>query len=247
MDLFELLEIAEKERKSKKPIRITCCTAAGCLSLNGQELKIALDKAVAEANLQDKITVVGVGCMGLCSEGPLVKIEPNNILYGKVNPEDAPEIIASVNGGQCKSKVIDMKHPFFSRQTPIVLENSGIIDPERIEEYITAEGYLALYRVLHEMKPVDVINTLTKSGLRGRGGAGFPTGLKWSLVAKATSNKKYVVCNADEGDPGAFMDRSVLESDPHRILEGMAIAAYALELSRVLYMLEVNIHLLLVD
>ena len=228
MDLFELLEIAEKERKSKKPIRITCCTAAGCLSLNGQELKIALDKAVAEANLQDKITVVGVGCMGLCSEGPLVKIEPNNILYGKVNPEDAPEIIASVNGGQCKSKVIDMKHPFFSRQTPIVLENSGIIDPERIEEYITAEGYLALYRVLHEMKPVDVINTLTKSGLRGRGGAGFPTGLKWSLVAKATSNKKYVVCNADEGDPGAFMDRSVLESDPHRILEGMAIAAYAI-------------------
>lgn len=228
MDLFELLEIAEKERKSKKPIRITCCTAAGCLSLNGQELKIALDKAVAEANLQDKITVVGVGCMGLCSEGPLVKIEPNNILYGKVNPEDAPEIIASVNGGQCKSKVIDMKHPFFSRQTPIVLENSGVIDPERIEEYITAEGYLALYRVLHEMKPVDVINTLTKSGLRGRGGAGFPTGLKWSLVAKATSNKKYVVCNADEGDPGAFMDRSVLESDPHRILEGMAIAAYAI-------------------
>jgi bidirectional [NiFe] hydrogenase diaphorase subunit len=227
MDLFELLEIAEKERKAKKPIRITCCTAAGCLSLDGQSLKLALQKAVTDAKIEDKVTVVGVGCMGLCSEGPLVKIEPNNILYGKVKPEDATSIIASINGGKCNVKTIDMNHPFFSRQTQIALENSGKIDPERIEDYIASEGYLALYRILHEMKPVDVVNSVTKSGLRGRGGAGFPTGLKWSLVAKANSDKKYVICNADEGDPGAFMDRSILESDPHKILEGMAIAAYA--------------------
>jgi len=228
MDLFELLEIAEKERKSQKEIRITCCVGTGCLSLDGQALKVALEQAVTAANLQDKISVVGVGCRGLCSEGPLVQIEkPINILYGRVKIEDAPAIIASVNGGQCNVKKIDTNHPFFTRQLQIALENSGKIDPERIEEYISAEGYLALYRVLHEMQPVDVINTMTKSGLRGRGGAGFPTGLKWSLVSKATSNKKYVVCNADEGDPGAFMDRSILESNPHKILEGMAIAAYA--------------------
>jgi len=227
MDLFELLEIAEKERKSQKEIRITCCVGTGCLSLDGQALKIALQQAVTAANLQDKISVVGVGCRGLCSEGPLVQIEPKDILYGKVKLEDAPAIIASVNGGQCNVKKIDTSHPFFSRQLQIALENSGKIDPESIEEYISVEGYLALYRVLHEMQPVDVINTMTKSGLRGRGGAGFPTGLKWSLVSKATSDKKYVVCNADEGDPGAFMDRSILESNPHKILEGMAIAAYA--------------------
>ena len=227
MDLFEMLEIADKERKTRKPIRLTCCTAAGCLSSNGLELKLALEKAVTEAGMNDKVDVVGVGCMGLCSEGPLVRVEPDGPLYGKVTLEDAPSIIAAINGGKTKVKKIDLNHPFFKRQMPIVLENSGKIDPERIEAYIAADGYLSLYRVLHEMKPVDVVNAITKSGLRGRGGAGYPTGLKWSLVAKATSDKKYVVCNADEGDPGAFMDRSVLESDPHRILEGMAIAAYA--------------------
>jgi len=227
MDLFELLEIAEKENKSHKPIRLTCCTAAGCLSSGGQELKLALEKAIADAGMTDKIEVIGAGCMGLCSEGPLVKVDPNNIMFGKVNPEDAPSIIAAINGEKTKLKTIDLNHPFFKRQLPIVLENSGKVDPERIESYIAEGGYLSLYRVLHEMKPVDVINTITKSGLRGRGGAGYPTGLKWSLVAKSVSDKKYVVCNADEGDPGAFMDRSVLESDPHRILEGMAIAAYA--------------------
>lgn len=227
MDLFELLEIAEKENKSQKPIRLTCCTAAGCLSSGGQELKLALEKAIVDAGMTDKVEVIGVGCMGLCNEGPLVKVDPDGILYGKVNPEDAASIIAALNGGKTKVKKIDLNHPFFKRQMPIVLENSGKVDPERIESYIGAGGYLSLYRVLHEMKPVDVVNTISKSGLRGRGGAGYPTGLKWSLVAKSVSEKKYVICNADEGDPGAFMDRSVLESDPHRILEGMAIAAYA--------------------
>ena len=227
MDLFELLEIAQKEEKTQKPIRLKCCTAAGCLSSNGQELKLALEKAITDAGVNDKVEVIGVGCMGLCSEGPLVMVEPEGVLYGKVKPEEAPAIIGSLNGGKNKVKKIDLNHPFFKRQMPIVLENSGKIDPERIESYIAADGYLSLYRVLHEMKPMDVVNEITKSGLRGRGGAGYPTGLKWSLVAKATSDKKYVVCNADEGDPGAFMDRSILESDPHRILEGMAIAAYA--------------------
>jgi len=227
MDLFELLEIAQKESKTQKPIRLKCCTAAGCLSSNGLELKLALEKAITDAGENDKVDVIGVGCMGLCSEGPLVMVEPEGVLYGKVKPEEAPSIISALNGGKNKLKKIDLNHPFFKRQMPVVLENSGKIDPERIEAYIAADGYLSLYRVLHEMKPVDVVNEITKSGLRGRGGAGYPTGLKWSLVEKATSDKKYVVCNADEGDPGAFMDRSILESDPHRILEGMAIAAYA--------------------
>ena len=229
MDLTELLEIGEKERRSHKGIRLRVCVAAGCLSANAQAVKQGLEDAVAAAGLADSVQVAGVGCLGLCSGGPLVAVDPENILYEKVTPGDAASIVAALKGGvSATAKQADFRHPFFTRQVPIVLENSGRIDPERIEDYIAADGYQPLYHALRELKPGDVVDTVIKSGLRGRGGAGYPTGLKWALVAKVKSERKFVVCNADEGDPGAFMDRSVLESDPHRVLEGMAIAAYAI-------------------
>src|SRR5262249_6435953 len=142
--------------------------------------------------------------------------------------EGTPAVVAALDGGNGAPERIERELPFFTRQLPIVLENSGQIDPERIESYIAAGGYQALYHVLHEMTPAEVIEEITRSGLRGRGGAGYPTGLKWATVAKSVGERTFVVCNGDEGDPGAFMDRSVLESDPHRVLEGMAIAAYAI-------------------
>ena len=227
MDLTELLEIGEKERWSRKRIRLRVCVAAGCLSANAQAVKQCLEEAVSAASLADSVQVSGVGCLGLCSGGPLVAVDPDNILYEKVRPAHASSIVAALSKGTATAPRADPRHPFFTRQMPIVLENSGKIDPERIEDYIAANGYQPLYHALHDLKPSDVVGIITKSGLRGRGGAGYPTGVKWALVGKAKSERKFVVCNADEGDPGAFMDRSVLESDPHRVLEGMAIAAYA--------------------
>ncbi|MGB8647138.1 MAG: NuoF family protein [Anaerolineae bacterium] len=219
----------EQQEQSQYEQQVHVCVAAACLSSHSDQVKDALDKEVKARGLEHKCKIKGVGCMGLCSAGPLVAVPtPNNTLYQNVTPEDAADIVAGVEKREPVKRLespIDV--PFFTRQVRIVLENSGRIDPERIEEYIACEGYSALSQVLHESTPTGVINAVTRSGLRGRGGAGYSTGLKWSTVAKAASGKKYVVCNADEGDPGAFMDRSVLESDPHRVLEGMAIAAYA--------------------
>jgi bidirectional [NiFe] hydrogenase diaphorase subunit len=223
----DLLQIKERERSARKKIVLRCCMAAGCMSSNSKGVKEELEKTVADAGLKDDVEVRGVGCMKLCCEGPLVQADPKNALYVKVTPDNAPSVIKAMNGGETDLAQTDPNAAFFARQMPIVLANSGIVDPERIESYIAADGYEALHEVLHEMPPKDVVEAITRSGLRGRGGAGFPTGLKWSTVAKSTGSKKYVICNADEGDPGAFMDRSVLESDPHSVLEGMAIAAYA--------------------
>jgi bidirectional [NiFe] hydrogenase diaphorase subunit len=169
--------------------------------------------------------------MGLCSEGPLVSTS-KGVLYKKVESADSAAILDSLGGDSLEGTpvsrlVCPTDVPFFQRQKKIVLENSGIIDPDRVEDYIAANGYTALIKALTEMTSREVIEQVTKSGLRGRGGAGYPTGLKWSTVSKSVGTQKYVICNADEGDPGAFMDRSVLESDPHRVLEGMLIAAYA--------------------
>ncbi len=222
MDLNELLEIGAKQRSELKPSRIRCCMAAGCMSSGAAELKKSLEAAAG-----DKADVVGVGCLGLCSRGPLVQVDPSGHLYDQVKPEDAFQVVAAATGGTAQLSQIDTNQPFFTHQVPVVLENSGKIDPEKIEEYIGAGGYLALHHALYDMTPPEVVEEITASGLRGRGGAGYPTGLKWATVAKTAAEKRYVVCNADEGDPGAFMDRSVLESDPHRVLEGMAIAAYA--------------------
>src|SRR5580698_399701 len=224
----ELDHIARKEHESQRsfPQRVNVCVAAGCLSCQADVVKEALTKEVASRGLDGQCQVKGVGCMGLCSEGPLVSISTGH-LYQHVSTSDAGSILDSLDGLPVEQLLCPTDTPFFQRQKKIVLENSGTIDPERIEEYIAQKGYRALVKVLTAMTPQQVIAEITISGLRGRGGAGYPTGLKWSTVAKAVGTKKYVVCNADEGDPGAFMDRSVLESDPHRVLEGMLIAAYA--------------------
>jgi bidirectional [NiFe] hydrogenase diaphorase subunit len=227
MVIDDLNAIAEKERAACKKTVIRCCMAAGCMSSSSDAVKKNLEQAVKEAGLENEVEVRGVGCMKLCCEGPLVGVDPKGALYEKVTPEDARELIGTLKGGKTKLKQGDLNAPFFKKQLSIVLANSGEIDPERIEAYIAAEGYQALHHVLREMTPKEVVESMVKSGLRGRGGAGFPTGIKWGTVAKTQSPQKYVICNADEGDPGAFMDRSVLESDPHSVLEGMAIAAYA--------------------
>jgi len=227
MDLAELQEIGEKELAARKPIRIRVCTAAGCLSSGALDVQKRLEEAVERASLGATVQVCAVGCMRLCCEGPLVQLDPESSFYERVSSDQAPSIVAGLNGGAVTARRCDPGRPFFARQKSIVLENSGKIEPERIESYIAAGGYRALYEVVREMNPAEVIDAVTRSGLRGRGGAGYPTGLKWGTVAKNQGPHKYVVCNADEGDPGAFMDRSVLESDPHRVLEGMAIAAYA--------------------
>ncbi|HEY9752385.1 MAG TPA: NuoF family protein, partial [Coleofasciculaceae cyanobacterium] len=228
MDISELHRIAEAERNRAQKIRVRCCTAAGCLSSGSAAVKKSLDTAVEKAGLTAEVEVCSVGCLRFCGRGPLVELSPSGELYEQVTPEDAPSIIAALKGEPATAIQGDPQHPFFSLQMPVVLENSGKIDPERVEEYIATGGYEQLYWVLAEMTPSQVVEEITRSGLRGRGGGGYPTGLKWATVAKMPGKQKYVVCNADEGDPGAFMDRSVLESDPHRVLEGMAIAAYAI-------------------
>ncbi len=227
MILNDLLQIKAKELAARKKITLRCCMAAGCMSSGSKGVKEQLEKAVTDAGLTDQVEVRGVGCMKLCCEGPLVQADPQNTLYIKVTSENAPSIVAALKGGKAEVQQSDPDAAFFKKQLSIVLANSGVVDPDRIESYISLDGYQALHEALNEMTPKDVVEAMVKSGLRGRGGAGFPTGLKWGTVAKSPGAKKYVICNADEGDPGAFMDRSVLESDPHSVLEGMAIAAYA--------------------
>jgi bidirectional [NiFe] hydrogenase diaphorase subunit len=227
MDLTQLLKIAEKEQKRQKSTRVHCCTSTGCRAANSLSVKQNLDNAVAEKNLGDRVEVIGVGCMGFCGRGPLVQIDPEDLIYEEVTPEDASSIIDALEGGEAKPIKGDSQHPFFARQMKIVRQHTGKVDPERIEEYIAVGGYQSLYKALYEMTPDRVVSEISKSGLRGRGGGGYPTGLKWATVAKMSGKQKYVICNGDEGDPGAFMDRSVLESDPHLVLEGMAIAGYA--------------------
>jgi bidirectional [NiFe] hydrogenase diaphorase subunit len=246
----DLSRIAHEEltAQSAHTHTLNVCMAAGCLSSKSNLVKEALEKEVNERGLSPKCHVKGVGCLGLCAAGPLVAIEkpvtprkeeeelvatpptatgvPQR-MYQLVKPEDAADIVGSIDAAPVKRLEYDVSAPFFARQKKIVLEYSGFIDPERIEEYIAAGGYQSLLKVLSQQTSAEVVTTIQKSGLRGRGGAGFPTGLKWSTVVKAKGPTKYVICNGDEGDPGAFMDRAVLESDPHRVLEGMAIAAYA--------------------
>ncbi|HEV3276284.1 MAG TPA: NADH-quinone oxidoreductase subunit NuoF [Terriglobia bacterium] len=230
----QLHQIATDEAASRasRPRRLHVCVAAGCVSSNSEAVKKSLEGAVGESPLKGSCLVTGVGCMGLCSRGPLVSAEPSGILYQEVGPADADEIVRSLDGLPVARLQCSRDLPFFKRQVGVVLENSGRINPERIEDYVAAEGYAGLAQALTEMTPAQVIEQVSRSGLRGRGGAGYPTGLKWGTVAKAHGPSKYVICNADEGDPGAFMDRSVLESDPQRVLEGMIIAGYAVGASR---------------
>ena len=232
MTLEDLEQIASEARavKENSPRALNVCVAAGCLSLHSDSIKSALDKEVQRTGANCRVR--GTGCMGLCSLGPLVSSEPDGNLLRNVAEPDVTEIVAGLAGTMPERLLYSRDQAFFQRQTNIVLENSGRIDPEKIEEYIAADGYRALVQALAEMAPAQIVQEVSKSGLRGRGGAGYPTGLKWGTVAKTIGTTKYVICNADEGDPGAFMDRSVLESDPHRVLEGMIVAGYAVGASQ---------------
>ncbi len=236
--MYERLDeitLAEQEVAERYDHSVNVCMAAGCMSSRSGAIKEAIDKEVEANGLERRCRVRGVGCMGLCAHGPLVAVDtgkPAETMYQYVTPEDASAIVGSLDTTPVERLRCPTDVPFFQRQHKIVLENSGLIDPERIEEYIAADGYTALIKAITEMSPAEVIDEMITSGLRGRGGAGYPTGLKWTTVAKSDGETKYVICNADEGDPGAFMDRSVLESDPHRVLEGMAIAGYAVGASQ---------------
>jgi len=232
MTIDELRELAENERTRQKQYisRILYCSSAGCLSGGCDSVKAEFKKAIEEKGLGKTCELVGTGCLGLCGEGPLVLVQSTDMtLYQHVDAKTARRIVEEhiVSGKKVEEYQIDVNGPFFSSQKKIVLENMGKINAESIEEYIAAGGYEALAKAVTEMKPEELIGEIRKAGLRGRGGAGYPTGLKWDIVRKSVSEQKYVVCNADEGDPGAFMDRSVLEGDPHRVLEGMAMAGYA--------------------
>jgi len=217
------------------------CTGAGCVASGSLLFKDALQKALDKQGLSEEYKVVETGCLGPCAVGPVAAVYPDGVFYQNLKPEDAAEIVEEhLLKGRVVSRLLRTEAAdgktvptlgeisFFQKQQKIVLRNCGVIDPLRIEEYIARDGYSALAKALTEMTPDQVIQEVKKSGLRGRGGAGFPTGLKWELTRKAAGDVKYVLCNADEGDPGAFMDRSVLEGDPHSVIEGMAVAGYAI-------------------
>lgn len=242
MNLDEIRQIAASTREEldKFDYEVNVCMALGCLSQHSDRIMDALSKSVSESN--KNACVRRVGCMGPCSVGPVVEISTRTheesagtnetrVLYSTVQASDAEAIVSSLGGEPLPALQCNLRDNS-DAQLHIVLENSGRIDPEKIEEYIASDGYQGLVKAITEFDPPRVIDEIMKSGLRGRGGGGYPTGLKWSTVAKASGTQKFVVCNADEGDPGAFMDRSVLESDPQRVLEGMAIAAYAVGASR---------------
>ena len=227
----ELLQIAEtvKAEDAKFDQDVNVCVALGCLSQHSDKLKDVLTQEAAASGKRCRVRQTG--CMGLCAAGPLVLVKPAGTLYAGVHEDDAKALIESLGGDPIERLTLHQE-AYFAGQRQIVLENSGHIDPEKIDEYIARDGYQALVKVLTEMQPQMVIEQISKSGLRGRGGGGYPTGLKWGTVAKSGGGQKYVICNADEGDPGAFMDRSVLESDPQRVIEGMAIAAFAVGASK---------------
>lgn len=225
-ELHKISSAAQSE-EDRFEHQILVCKGTACISAHSEEVEDALKNQLEQQGLHTKCRVKGVGCPGLCAAATLISIQPENRLYKGVQPQDAAEIVASIKSQAIQRLSIQTNVPFFQRQQKLVLENSGLIDPEEINDYIRCGGYSSLITALTEMTPAEVIAEVTRSGLRGRGGAGYLTGLKWSTVSKAISARKFVICNADEGDPGAFMDRSVMESDPHRIIEGMAIAAYA--------------------
>ena len=217
---------------------VLCCGGTGCHASQSAEIIKRFEDAIKENGLEKKIKVIRTGCFGFCEQGPIVQIRPDNTFYVHVTPDDVKEIVTEhlMEGNKVKRLLYvlpatgehmpDSKHmPFYKQQVRIALRNCGSIDPENINEYIARKGYAALAKVL-TMKPEDVIQTIIDAGLRGRGGGGFPTGQKWKITREVQATKKYVVCNADEGDPGAFMDRSILEGDPHSIIEAMAINGY---------------------
>jgi len=224
---LENIYLAEHESQKQYRHRINICAGTGCVSSSSEHILKELTDLVKKRGLQNEVLVKKVGCMGLCAAGPIVRIEPEGILYKEVTPEDASDILDHLCGEPVTRLLMDTDIPFFKRQKKNALENSGEVNPEKIEDYIAHNGYKAFIKAITTMTPENILAEMKESGLRGRGGGGFPSATKWGLVAQETAPQKYVICNADEGDPGAFMDRSILESDPHVIIEGMAIAAYA--------------------
>ena len=220
---------------------VLVCGGSGCVSNSSFDVLAELDKQLEKAGLEKEVRTVKTGCFGLCVAGPIVVVFPEGTFYCKVKPDDVAEIVEehllkgrivrrllfheSITEDETVRSISNVS--FYKKQMRVALVNCGVIDPDRIDEYIAFDGYKALHKVLTEMTPEDVVKTIKDSKLRGRGGAGFPTGLKWELTQRAAGDKKYVLCNADEGDPGAFMDRSILEGDPHCVLEAMIIAGYA--------------------
>ena len=220
---------------------VLVCGGTGCVAGGSRELQRRLEEELAKKGLDKEVLVVQTGCHGMCEAGPIVVVYPEGTFYTRVQPEDAKTIVEEhlykgrpverllYRGGTLAQAVPRYNElPFYAKQHRIALRNCGYINPDNIEEYIARDGYQALAKVLKEMTPDDVVSEVKKSGLRGRGGGGFPTGMKWEFCKKSVNDKKYTICNADEGDPGAFMDRSILEGDPHSVLEGMAIGAYAM-------------------
>ncbi len=233
------LDLRINTKADTREKHILICHGTGCTSSKSPEILKRFRKLLKEKNI-DNVRVIQTGCFGLCAKGPIVIIRPEDTFYAMVKPEDCEEIIEKhIQNGEIVERLlckdIDGKKvqkldelSFYKKQKRIALKNCGVINPEEIDEYIAFDGYKALEKVLTQMTPDDVINVIKDSGLRGRGGAGFPTGKKWELTKASEGEQKYVVCNADEGDPGAFMDRSILEGDPHSVLEAMAIAAYSI-------------------
>lgn len=224
---------------------VLVCGGTGCTSSNSLEIVEKLKEEIAAKGLEKEVNVITTGCFGLCALGPIMVVYPEGSFYSMVKVDDIPEIVEEhLLKGRIVTRLLYQetveedtikslnKTAFYAKQKRVALRNCGVIDPEKIDDYIAQDGYAALGKVLTEMKPEDVIQTVLDSGLRGRGGAGFPTGLKWKFAAANDADQKYVCCNADEGDPGAFMDRSVLEGDPHTVIEAMAIAGYAIGASQ---------------
>ena len=234
------LSIRDNVAQENNKIELLVCGDTGCRAANSMPIIDSLNEEINKAGLQDKVSVSLTGCFGFCAQGPIVKVHPDNVFYVKVSAEDAKEIVQEhlVNGNLVErllfleasedkrvSKSEDMS--FYKQQMRIALHNCGYINPEKLEDYIANDGYVTLGKCITELTPDEVIEEVKISGLRGRGGAGFPTGVKWEATRKSQSEQKYVVCNADEGVPGACMDRSILEGDPHKVLEAMAICGYA--------------------
>lgn len=224
-------------------INVLVCAGTGCSSSNSSLIFDKFEECIIKYGLKDEVKIIKTGCFGLCQKGPIVAVYPDGVYYSHLKVDDVEEVVKehlykgrvverlelSDIDQTTREKILDIrKIPFYAKQMRIALKNCGVINPEDINEYIAQDGYMALGTVLESMSPMDVIEVMEKSGLRGRGGGGFPTGRKWRFAAIEESDEKYVICNADEGDPGAFMDRSILEGDPHSVLEAMAIAAYAI-------------------
>ena len=220
-------------KRQSKTVRthLLICAGTGCVSNHAFDVKDALEKEIEKRNLNNEIQIVTTGCHGFCERGPIVHVQPDDIFYQSLKVKDIPNLVEEhflkgrpVEKLMYKPQETEKSIPkmsdidFFKPQRLIVLRNRGRINPEKIDEYIALDGYATLANVLTKMKPEDVIQEIKDSGLRGRGGAGFPTGIKWELCRSAKADVKYIVCNADEGDPGAFMDRSILESDPHSVI-----------------------------